>query len=227
MCKENDDPKTEMTSFGIEVLKNEKITKKYKDDFKVCPCIILVDFLLLLVTLCGIVFFDEKCSGFSKWNSSVIIFAVAIIVYTYLSVMFTKKYIFSYELEKYSGLKKEIKNKILADLNIGSEFSSMDEKQKERATKYIDEFFKTYDNYKSFLSDVLSAVISSFIISLVVSLVIRWTEINNGDKLNYLGGFTLAIFFSVLILHLIFIFSDIKYKYFYWKALREIKLELI
>lgn len=70
----------------------------------------------MLRTLWVIALLNNKFSDFSKWNSGIIIFALALVVYTYLFVLLTKKFIFSYGLKTYSPLKAEIKSKLLGDL---------------------------------------------------------------------------------------------------------------
>lgn len=206
------------------------IKDEIKNKFKVNSCIVLADSVLIIIILYGIIFCNNIVISLTGKNLDIIIFIIAIILYAYISVAITKKVVFSCENKDFINLKNEIDDQVTFHLtkNIDDKASYIKgEEFKERKTKYLDEVLISYEDYKGLIFDVISSVIGSLLISITVALVTKWAVISEKDTMNYLGGITLVVFFAIMMFHLIFIFFNIKYKYYCWKALRELRLECI
>lgn len=98
---------------------------------------------------------------------------------------------------------------------------------RERKIRLVDELLKPYEELKSVLSSILTSIIASFIVSITVVIVNHWKLVDSNNNLDYFAGIFIVLLLVVVGIHCIFIFTDTKLRYYYYKALRDIKLECI
>lgn len=208
---------------------DETTTKLFRNKLNTSPFSIIPDFLVNIFILIVLVKIDNSTGT----EYSGVLMILGIIIWIAYAIFYTNLVIIKYKASYFHMLKDVLNkriNKYLNNTNIDDKDVSDYDKAKdyrERKIELVEELLKPYEDLKSVLSSILTSVIASFIVSVTIVIVNNWKLVDSNNNLDYFVGIFIVLLLIVVGIHCIFIFTDTKLRYYYYKALRDIKLECI
>ena len=208
---------------------DEATTKLFKNKLNTSPFSIIPDFLVNIFILIILVKIDNIT--YNVYSEELMFFGI--IVWIVYAIFYTKSVIIKYQ-PSYLLMLKDVLDKRINDYlsdtyKIYKNVTNYDKAKdfRERKIVLVDELLKPYEELKSVLSSIVTSIIASFIVSITVIVVNNWELVNSNDNLYYFAGIFIVSLLIVVGIHCIFIFTDTKLRYYYYKSLRDIKLECI